>query len=268
MKKLPLFYRDLTGFDVEAHGHIAFPDLQPDYRFAAATNIIPLLIHEVPLAIRHYPLVILPGTDEEPPALAVMVGIGNGLNRFVDGEGQWRPDTYVPAWVRRYPFFAARREGSEEIVLAIDPTADILAQTGGDPLVKKGQPTERLNRILAFNEEFQMFGERTVAITRALLESGVLEPATFNIRESDAEPKDSATISGFLLVSEQKLKSLSAEALIKLHEADALGLAYAQLFSIANLDKLLVSPPSVPKAVANPEKAPIETKAKRRKTGA
>lgn len=241
---LPLFYRELVAFDIDAHGALAFPDPAPDYHFAARTSVVPLLLHEVPLALRHYPLVFLPGDTKNPPTLAALVGIGDERNRFVETDGRWRRDTYLPAWVRRYPFIAVNAEGQSDPVLALDPQAEWIKQGGGERLIKDGKPTPRLEFIIAFQKEFQDFALRTQAVAKALQDAGVLEDGSLRI-ESPANDKteQAREIKGFLTVSEQKLRALSAEAVARLHQADALGLAYAQLFSLANLPNVLTGTP-------------------------
>lgn len=240
---LPLFYRQLEAFDIDRHKDLAPADAAPDYRFAAATNVIPLLIHETPAALRHYPLVFLPGDPGTPPTLAVLVGIGDGNNRFVDGAGKWRAATYIPAWVRRYPFIAVNAEGQGEPVLALDPTPAWLKSPDAAPLLKDGQPTERLQYILAFQKEFQDFALRTQAAAKALHEAGLLDEGRLRFEAPGGKPDDSREATGFLIVSEAKLKALDGAALVRLQQADALGLAYAQLFSLGNLANVMAINP-------------------------
>ena len=239
---LPLFYRELVAFDQEAHGKLVFPAQPADYHYAKATNIIPLLIHETGLALKSYPLVFLPGNDKAPPTLAAMVGIGDNINRFVDDAGQWRAGAYIPAWVRRYPFLAVSPDGKQDPVLALDPSADVLKQKGGEPLMKNGQPSERLKGIVAFNQEFAAIAERTNAIVSALQAAGVLEEGSLKFAPPGTPPEQAQEIKGFLIVSEQKLRALSEESVLKLHKADAFGLAYAQMLSMNNLGNVLAQP--------------------------
>jgi len=243
---LPLFYRELAAFDINTHGKMHLPDSLPDYKFAAQTNIIPLLVHEAGLASRHYPLVFIPGSEGGAPVLAAMVGVGDNVNCFVDAEGKWLDGAYIPAWVRRYPFFAVREEEGKDPLLAIDPAAEWLQQDEGETLTtESGEPSQRLERVLAFQREFQLFAERTEAITMALQEAGVLEEGAMRIdpprgaSEGDKGEAGGRQINGFMLVNEGKLKALSDEALLKLHQADALGLAYIQLISMASLPNLV-----------------------------
>jgi hypothetical protein len=238
---LPLFYRELVAFDQDVHGKLAIPKQPADFHYAKATNIIPLLIHETGLALKSYPLVFLPGNDKEPPTLAAMVGIGDNINRFVDAAGQWRADTYIPAWVRRYPFLAVKTDDRQDAVLALDPSAELLKQKGGEPLMKNGEPSERLKDIVAFNQEFSAIAERTNAIVSALQAAGVLEEGSLKFAPPGTPSEQAQEIKGFFIVSEQKLRTLSDEAVLKLHKADAFGLAYAQMLSMNNLGSLLDS---------------------------
>lgn len=95
MATLPLFYQSLAVFNQEQHGKLSFPAQAPNYSFAAQANIVPLLVNEASQAVRHYPLVFVPGGKDEPLVLAAMVGLGDGVNRFVDGNKQWRANTYT-----------------------------------------------------------------------------------------------------------------------------------------------------------------------------
>jgi hypothetical protein len=246
---LPLFYRELVAFDTAAHAHLALPATPADFRFAAATNVIPLLLHEIPLALSSYPLVFLPGGDKEPPTLAVLVGVGDGINRYLDTRGQWRADTYIPAWVRRYPFVAVQAHGQGDPVLAIDPGAEML-RAPGDALVKDGKPTPRLEFVLAFQQEFAAFAERTRAAVAALNAAGVLEEGRLSVTlPGGGETRE---ITGFFIVGEARLKALDGKTLDALNKADALGIAYAQLLSMANLGKVLAGVPVTPPAANTP----------------
>jgi len=241
--KRPLFYRELTVFDSAVHGKLRCPHTPPDYRFAAETNLVPLLVNEAVHAARHYPLVFIRGEGEgAAPALAAVVGVGDGVNRFIEADGSWRAETYIPAWVRRYPFFAVRTGESAESVLALDLQAEGLESADGEPLVgEDGNPTEYLQRVLAFNREFQAIAERTQAVTAALDAAGVLEPGTLRFVPPGADEDEAVTADGFLIVNEKRLRELDDEPVLALQRADALGLAYAQLLSIGSLGNLMIS---------------------------
>ena len=236
---LPLFYREVVAFDKDRHGTLDFPEAGLDYDFARRTSVVPLLIHEVALALKSYPVVFLPAQGDTPPALVAMVGVGDDRNLFVEQNGEWRRGAYVPAWVRRYPFLPVQPAGGAASVLALDPTAPMLKQRGGEALIKDGEPSERLKRVIAFNEEFTLLAARTNAIIHALHASGVLEEGNLRIPPPAGGGQNGREVKGFLVVSESKLRSLASDAILKLHAADALGLAYAQLLSTSNLENLI-----------------------------
>ena len=245
---VPLLYKSLVAFTKEQHGQLSFPAQPPDFDFAARVNIIPLLINETSQAVRHYPLVFVPGTKDEPLVFAAMVGVGDGLNRFVGADKQWRPNTYIPAYVRQYPFLAVNTPDGKDTILAIDTSAEWTQAKGPMAFYDvDGKPTERLEQALAFSREFQLYAKRTTAMVQALQDAGVLEEGTLNLPPQGITK--ARQISGFVIVSEAKLSALSDAAVLKLHKSGAMGLAYAQLLSLSNLNNL-----SVPVAPASAQK--------------
>jgi hypothetical protein len=128
-------------------------------------------------------------------------------------------------------------------VLAFDPLAADFKHAKGQLLIAAdGMPSEQMKGIVAFHGEYRQLAERTQMMTKALKDAGVLEEGSLQLQPN--EGGEAQRIGGFLVVSESKLKALPADALKKLLEADALGLAYAQLFSMGSLNQLLVEQPA------------------------
>lgn len=234
---LPMLYQSLEAFDTAKHRGLTLPAQLTDFGFAASTDVIPIVVSEVAVAQRHFGLIFMQPEGARVPTLVALVGTGDGRNQFVAKDGAWRAGAYVPAWVRRYPFFMVE-DGKGARVLALDTQAAILKQRGTLPLLdKEGKPTDLLKSIVQFQNEYATLFQRTQAMGQALQAANVLEPATLSLRlPGQDNPKK---LDGFLIVSEQKLRQLSPEALEKLHKADALGLAYAQLFSLPSLQTLI-----------------------------
>lgn len=235
---LPLFYSSLVMFDMEAHGQLSASEAPSDYHFARAANVIPLLINEIPLAIRHYPVVFARGRDDEAFSLVAVVGLGDNVNRFVDKDGKWRANTYIPAWVRRYPFISVRINEGQESALAFDSQAEWLSAPGGDVLVVNGKPSSRLEYIIAFQKEFEIMEQLTQAAVMALTEADVLEEGSLHVKPPGAWGGEKKEIRGFSIISENRLRALPYADVWMLHKADVLSVAYASLLSLGNLSNL------------------------------
>jgi len=258
----PLFFTDLVAFDTEAHRSLTLPAQRQGFAFTAGAPMLPLTFAEAGQALRSYPIVFFPEGDSL--TLAVLTGLpvdGSRRNLFVDAAGEWRPDTYIPAYVRGYPFIALRPTANAEPILAFDPQAPDFKRAGGQPLVSAdGQPSEQLKGILAFQAEYRQLAERTAAMTKALKDAGVLEEGSLQLQAPGSD--ETQQIGGFLVVSEPKLKALSPDVLKKLMAADALGLAYAQLFSMGSLGNLFSAPAAAQPTSADTPKARQTRKAK------
>lgn len=237
----PLFFHELTAFDTEQHKQLKLPAERKNFAFAAPANVLPLTFAEVGQAIHHYPVVFIAEGDNI--GLVALTGLGNSGNRFVDAHGEWRPGAYIPAYVRGYPFLAVRPAEGAEPVLAFDPLAADFKHPKGQLLISAdGTPTEQMKGIVAFQGEYRQLAERTQMMTQALKEAGVLEEGTLQLQPNQGG--EAQRIGGFLVASEAKLKALPAEVLKKLLDADALGLVYAQLFSMGSLNHLFAEQPA------------------------
>jgi hypothetical protein len=255
----PLFFSDLVPFDTERHRTLRLPAERKNFAFAAPANLLPLTFAEVGQALRHYPVVLIAEGDNL--GLVALTGLGNSGNRFVDANGEWRAGAYIPAYVRGYPFIAVRPNEQTEPVLAFDPLAADFKHAGGQLLIgTDGTPSEQMKGIVAFQGEYRQLAERTLAMTHALKEAGVLEEGSLQLQAQDGG--EAQRIGGFLVVSEAKLKALPAEALKKLMEADALGLAYAQLLSMVSLGNVFAEPANANTVPPAPTVTPDQPKAK------
>jgi hypothetical protein len=235
---LPLFYKSIELLDASRHAQMGLSPSQTPFSFAAASNIVPVVLSEVALAMAHYPLVFIMEEAAASPALVALVGNGDGKNQFVSDTGAWRERTYIPAWVRRYPFILVNQDAeSPNAALAFDPTSELLSDSHAVKLVHEGQATEALNGVLAFQREMASALQVTATAAKALHEADVLEASGIRFAPADgtAEPK---TVSGFMVINEEKLRALDGAALEKLNQANALALAYGQLFSMRNLQNL------------------------------
>ena len=252
----PLFFQDIAPLDTSLHRTLTLPAQRHSFAFAAKANVLPLTFAEVGQALHHYPVVFV--ADGNSVSLVALTDLQPGSNRFVNAKGEWRAGAYIPAYVRGYPFISIRVADKAEPLLALDPqAADFKAPDGQKLLLADGQPSELLKGIMAFQGEYRQLAERTHAMVQALQDANVLEEGSLQLQPTaGGEPQK---IGGFMVVSEAKVKALPADALKKLMDADALGLAYAQMFSMGSLGNVFAQP----EQAAEPPMAPVKAASKR-----
>jgi hypothetical protein len=256
----PLFFQDIVALDTSLHRTLTLPLQRTSFAFAGQANVLPLTFAEVGQALHHYPVVFV--ADGNAVSLVALTDLQPGSNRFVDAKGAWRAGAYIPAYVRGYPFISIRVADKAEPLLALDPqAADFKAPDGQKLLLADGQPSELLKGIMAFQGEYRQLAERTHAMVQALQDANVLEEGSLQLQPTaGGEPQK---IGGFMVVSESKLKALPADALKKLMDADALGLAYAQMFSMGSLGNVFAQPVQDTETSMAPVKAASKRAAKK-----
>ncbi len=225
---LPMFFKDLVPLSTSLHKDWKL-QTQDKAPFLIGQHAIPVTIDEFILAGRFFPIVFSSGATPVPLAL---MGLNEGVNVFVDGEGKLSKPVYVPAYIRRYPFLLARlREGAEEMSLCFDPSAPgVGADVDGMPLFDGDQPSQTTQEILNFCEQFETAGQRTQAFVDEVLKLDILIDGEVAIQPDGAEQP--YIYRGFKMIDEEKLKELRGDTLRKIAQNGILPLLYAHLFSL------------------------------------
>jgi hypothetical protein len=203
-----------------------------NYAFSRQINSVPLMAVEFPQAASEYAIVFAGADDEYLPA--VILGVRGDENLFVDPNGTWSA-SYVPAFVRRYPFVFSRSGG--QFVLCIDEAFDGFNQEGrGSRLFDEdGKPSLYVDGILKFLREYQAQFLRTQKFCARLRELDLLEPMQAQVT---TEAGRKLSLSGFMAINRTKLKDLPAETLAELVKFDELELIYLHLHSMRNFERL------------------------------
>ncbi|PTS79381.1 multidrug transporter [Sphingomonas sp. HMWF008] len=234
-QSLPLFYNTLEPLSSETHAAFKLR-IQDRAKFLVGQHAIPITVDEFVAAQRSLPIVFTTGDDAIPIAL---MGLNEGVNVFIDDEGKMVDEPiYVPAYVRRYPFMLARlRPDAEELSLCFDPTAETLgAFEDGEALFEDGKPTEIVQNILTFNEQFEQAGARTANFMTELRELGLLMDGEVTLQMQGFEQP--FIYRGFQMINEEKLNDLRGDQLRKIQKSGLLALIYAHMFSLAALPQV------------------------------
>ena len=225
---LPVFYNNLAPLSSSLHSKFK---VRPADRapYLATANAIPLTIDEFITAQRHFPIVF--STGDTPVPLGLM-GLNDGVNVFVNDEGMPHHPVYIPAYVRRYPYLLARLDqNAEELSLCYDPSSDMVGEDiEGEALFDGDKPSQVLNGILKFCEDFEIAAQRTSAFIKELNELDLLIDGEVTIQPSDAPQP--FLYRGFRMVDEEKFRDLNGDVLRKIQQNGILPLINAHLFSL------------------------------------
>ena len=232
-----LFYGKPEPLSVEAHSALGVDPVEKPYGFVAQTNLVPLTVTEFAPAALSYPVIFI-GDARMPVAVMALRG---GENLFVSDSGDFRPEAYIPAYVRRYPFVFANDEVQKRLILCIDRDAPFIKAGGATPLFVDGKPSPYVEQAMEFCNNFEQERQRTDAFVKLLNELDLLDTreAVFTPRNPDGTAGPQQKIAEYYAVSEDKLKALPADKLAELRDNGALGQIYAHLVSLLGWDRLI-----------------------------
>ncbi|MBV8061393.1 MAG: SapC family protein [Alphaproteobacteria bacterium] len=195
------------------------------FGFARNTNAIPLLIDEFPAACVHYPIVFAAGPAPIPTAV---VGLKNNENLLVNSKGEWLNGTYLPAYVRRYPFILMDDPVQQQFVLCIDEGSGLFGKQGEFPLFENGEPSAFTKNAVEFCSTLRAQGENTDQFIKALQQHDLLMQ---NDAQVDLGNGNKIQLSGFLVINPQKFDALPDDVVLDWRRRGWLGLIYAHFIS-------------------------------------
>jgi hypothetical protein len=234
MKQL-LIYDQPVMLNRTRHRHLRVRSQPARFEFAGQLNSVPLTVVEFADAARDYPIVFA-GAPDQASMPAVLLGLAAAENLFVQGDGRWDADAYIPAFLRRYPFVVADKESSGEFSVCLDRAFLLDDGDDGEPLFDAdGREAPALSRAMKFLADYQGAVERTQAMMRQLRDNQLLIAKSVHA-EYPGVPKQ--TLSGFSVVDETRVQKLSAKVLKELARTGTLGLLYVHLASLGNLKRL------------------------------
>lgn len=227
-----LLYKDIKALNRDEHKAFKLK-AAPHSNFAANTHLVPLAGLEFFQAARHYPIVFVgAGAAAMPIAL---LGLSEGHNSFLSAESHWRANTYVPAFIRRYPFVLAQTD-ARNLTVCLDAAYEGWNEEEGRELfAEDGQNSEFLDEMIQFMQHFSLEMDRTRAFVKLLNELELLSPQTLQLSHESGE---SFVLSDFQAVNEEAFGRLSDAQILTLHRAGVLGWVYAHLMSLGNANQV------------------------------
>jgi hypothetical protein len=233
MTKQMLIYETAIPVSLPRHADASI-DPPSTYAFAATINAVPLTAVEFQRAAAEFAIVFAEvGEDILPSAV---LGVRGEQNLYLTEDAQWRA-SYVPAFIRRYPFVFASSADQQTLTLCIDETCPGLNREGrGQRLFSEdGKPSPYVEHVLKFLQEYQVHFERTRRFCRQLKELNLLEPMQATVTTPIGTKQ---SLGGFLGIKRERLRELSGAALSTLARTDELELLYLHLHSLRNLNEV------------------------------
>ena len=190
-----------------------------------------------------YPL----GNFQVPGATSLLPGrggldpeIGVDLDYFVDAKGNWKDDTYIPAYARQYPFVFVERPEEKQLTLCIDEGAEHYTASAKDQKTarlfdKDGKPTQFTNTALEFCGTMQKNHLFTQQFCKTLQDLNLVMPQQM---EGKLESGRSVRMGGFQSIDQQKLYALPDAKIMELYKSGYLALIYFALLSMGNWPRI------------------------------
>lgn len=229
-----LFYSNVMPLSRERHRNLKLKQIGGDYTFAAKTPLVPLAGSEFFPASKSY-TVLFSGPDDDTAAIALL-GVAEDSNLFVDDEGRWAEDVYIPAFVRRYPFVLANSATPDEFTVCVDDTWKGFNEDEGEALfTENGEPTAYMNRAVEFVQRFHVEMQRTQEFVKRVCELDLLVRRDMQINDGAG---GSLLVRDFRMIDEQRLAKLDDDVIVEFHRAGWLPWVYAHLASLSNLQAL------------------------------
>ena len=207
------------------------------------------------------PVVFSEDAQGELCAQAVL-GTRQGENVFVGAGGEWQPQAYVPAYLRRYPFtfLETEAEGQEQLVLCMDSAAehltfeesadiveDAAARPEGGPKVSSEGSQESkvatvglfdegvVDHALAFCNAFQRDWQQTQKFIASLKLHDLIVPRRVTVREEGQQ----RVLEGLWAVDAARLDDLPGKKYLRLRKEGYLPAIYAHLNSWRLFERLV-----------------------------
>ncbi len=222
---MPLFYKKPMPIDARKHADLSLKK-NFGFDFAKTVNAIPVNMIEMPQVCHFYPIAFSP--DENASPVAIM-GLRDTENLFVDTNGAWDPECYVPAYARRYPFIFSEVPNTDQLTLCVDDAPEALDKGGEQKFFdSEGKPTELANNALEFCKSYHAASQQTIEFSRALDASGVLVQREAQIKIAGDKV---INFSGFRIIDEAKLAELDDKTFLEWRAKGWTPFLYAHLFS-------------------------------------
>lgn len=229
---MPLFYTKPTPLDAKQHSELALKR-NFGFGFTKSVNAVPINLIEMPQICHYYPIAFSPDGNATPVAI---LGLRDSENLFLKPDNTWLENTYVPSYIRRYPFIFSEMPDGEQLTLCIDMNDGIIEKKGEQRFFESdGKPSQLSNNALEFCKSYHAAAQQTMEFSKALAASDLLVEREAQINLADNKR---ISFSGFKIIDEKKLAEMDDKVFLEWRKKGWLPFLYAHLFSGAQWQRL------------------------------
>lgn len=231
-KPMPLFYSSPAPLDARKHAALALRK-NIGFGFTKGINAVPVNLIEMPQISHFYPIAFSPDPTATPVAI---LGLRDNENLFLQPDGKWEEATYIPSYIRRYPFIFSEFPGEEKLMLCLDMDNKVIEEGGEQKFFEAdGKPTKLAKDALEFCRNYHSAAQQTMEFSKALADSDLLV-----MREAQINVSGNRRInfSGFRIVDEKKLHEMKDKDFLEWRKKGWLPFLYAHLFSSMQWQRL------------------------------
>lgn len=218
----------------EEHGELGLDPASKPFAFCAKISAVPVTVSEIPEAGKHYPIVF--ATNDDPMPVAVL-GLGSDFNLFVDDDGKWESFTYIPGYLRRYPFALASEANSDRMALVLDTAYEGLSKAASRKLFNGGQMSDFVKQAMEFTRSYENDRRVTEQVVKTLKKLDLVQPQSAQYTPTGGA--ENRTFAQYFGIDEKKLQALPDEQFLELRRTNVLPIVYSQLMSMANWRNLI-----------------------------
>lgn len=214
---------------------------RPGAKFGDEVGMVLTFPTEFAEVQRDYPIFFRKDPNTGEYSSLALLGLSKDENLYLEGD-RWDA-TYIPGVIARGPFligFQERNEGGElrrEPVVHVDLDHPRVSETDGELVfLEHGGNSRYLDRVATILQGINHGIEMGKAMFAAFTALDLIEPLKVEIKLDNESQYD---LLGLHVVSEQKLRNLGADDLLKLHRSGFLQGAYLVMASMNNLGRLI-----------------------------
>jgi hypothetical protein len=228
-----LFYRKPVALNRDAHRNLKLRGV-PSFAYAGAVNSVPLGGGEFAAAARYLPILFVQDGAQQLGPIALL-GLRKDENLFVEQDGNWS-GSYIPAFVRRYPFVLVETGKPGDLLVGIDEEFPGFNSGEGEPIfAEDGSEAPVLKRAVEFLNAYKAEAGQTQDFIGHLKRLDLLIPRVVNVALKNGAKY---RLDGFSVVDAERLAKLDDKEAGTLLRSGYLGWIYMHLLSMNNMADL------------------------------